>query len=697
LATAGGWRFHHRVEPSGPSPEDVEMGSGVEAMRLAWAAMLLAAPLAATYRLARRFSSPLESAADALLGTYLIQYLCVGICGILGILSAGPITILAAIFCAAIWRAGRGPRAAGQPLANFDKAVVLAALYFALGYIGGVVYIQRAPPLATDTLVYHLPAAVQWLQHQRIDLFQTWFFNPANTYSPLAGSMFITWLLAPMGNDSLARFVEIGPLLLVFFCVLQIGRGCGAKPPLAALLALAAILSRPLLVECTLAQDDIFVAAFFAVVVANLSADRLKKPMSEIRLGIALGLLLATKYTVFLAMPMLLITIDAPFRAGWRWRRWISMLGIVAILAGPWYLRNWIDTGNPIFPTRMNLGMIRLPGLFSVAASDKLSAPNGVWQTLSADFYSLPSILWPLLGAVWMLALIRPRAAVLSDPVRRIVLLGPLIGLIIFIRFSPYAEVRFLMPAMVLLFASGAIALRGRIWLQACALAILVAAIGTSFPSIYAIQIAQCCAAAAAVTIAGICLWRVDVDFIGLRRGVPVISVMAGLVAIALSLNNWSAYLIDYRASVLPDWKIEYGSQAEIWEYVQTELPPAATVAYANDAMVYPLYGFDYSRRVIYAPLQRGLSIEQLHYSREPLSGEQIDAASAIAPNISPDRQAWPDNLRAQQARFLVIFGDGSAPEASLAASDPNDFHLLYQTPAGAIFALTQTKPGSQP
>jgi hypothetical protein len=670
------------------------MGSGVEAMRLAWAAMLLAAPLAATYRLARRFSPPLDAAVDALLGAYLIQYLCVGILGILGILSAGSITILGAIFCAALWRAGRGPRAGNEPIANFDKAVLLACLLFAIGYIGGVVYFQRlAPPLATDALVYHLPAAVQWLQHRRIDLFQTWFFNPANTYSPLAGSMFIAWLLAPMGNDSLARFVEIGPLLLVFFCMLRICRNCGARPALAAPLALAAVLSRPLLVECTLTQDDIFVAAFFAAVVANLSADHLKQPRSEIRLGVALGLLLATKYTVFLSLPILLLAVDAPFRAGWKSRRWMLMLGTTALLAGPWYLRNWIETGNPIFPTRMNLGLFRLPGLFSVAPSQKLSAPADVWQTLSQDFYSLPGIVWALLAAAWVLAMIRSRAAALIDPLRRLILLGPLVGLIIFIRFSPYAEVRFLLPTILLLFAAASIALQGKFWLQGCAMLILVAAIGTSFPSIYSMQIAQCCTAAAAVTVIGISLWRVDVEMIGLRRGFPVISLMVAAVAIALALSGWSAYLVDYRASALPVWNDQYGSPAEIWEYVQTELPPASTIAYTNSAMVYPLFGFDLSRPVIYAPLRRGISIKTLEFPQGRLSGEQIDADSATAPNASPDRQAWLENLRSAHAQFLVIFGDAGAPEISLAAGDPGDFHLIYQTPAGTIYSIAPAKP----
>ena len=70
-----------------------------------------------------------------------------------------------------------------------ESIELLACAAFVVAFVGALVHQQRyLPPFATDALTYHLPAAVQWLQTGRVGVFETWFFNPANTYSPLGGS-----------------------------------------------------------------------------------------------------------------------------------------------------------------------------------------------------------------------------------------------------------------------------------------------------------------------------------------------------------------------------------------------------------------------------------------------------------------------------------------------------------------------------
>src|SRR5208282_3177851 len=123
---------------------------------------------------------------------------------------------------------------------------------------------------------------------------------------------------------------------------------------LAALIALACVISRPFIAQSTLAKDDLFVAAFFTVVVANLSPVRLQRPLAPMRLGIALGLLLATKYTAMLSAVLFLLALDAPLRAGWRLRHWAAAGICALLLAAPWFIRNWILTGNPLFPTTIH-------------------------------------------------------------------------------------------------------------------------------------------------------------------------------------------------------------------------------------------------------------------------------------------------------------------------------------------------------
>ena len=158
---------------------------------------------------------------------------------------------------------------------------------FAVVYIACNIYVLRNQPvIVTDALVYHFPVAVDWLRNGHLSLISTWFFNPANTYSPLAGSLFIAWLYAPQGNDVIAQFVQVGPLLLIFFAMLEVcgrvvmtprldednanqDRMCPMLTAVAGCIAAGVIGFRPLLGEVALGKDDLFLAAFFLAAVAG--------------------------------------------------------------------------------------------------------------------------------------------------------------------------------------------------------------------------------------------------------------------------------------------------------------------------------------------------------------------------------------------------------------------------------------------
>src|SRR5205807_2882599 len=92
-------------------------------------------------------------------------------------------------------------------------------------------------------------------------------------------------------------------------------------------------------------------------------------------------------------------------------------------------------------------------GLFTPLRSLKLRTLHDVLNVLAGRYHSIPPLLlWPLLLG-WLGALLRGRQ-LLTDPLLRTCVLGPVVGIAIFIAKSPYAEVRFLFPSMVLLFAA---------------------------------------------------------------------------------------------------------------------------------------------------------------------------------------------------------------------------------------------------
>jgi len=82
-------------------------------------------------------------------------------------------------------------------------------------------------------------------------------------------------------------------------------------------LRLAAACARPFISQTILAKDDLPLAAFLTAAMVALSAERLRDPLGPWRLGAAVGLLLATKFTATFSLPAIALAMDAPWRAGW--------------------------------------------------------------------------------------------------------------------------------------------------------------------------------------------------------------------------------------------------------------------------------------------------------------------------------------------------------------------------------------------
>ena len=283
----------------------------------------------AAFKFVRRITSQDRIAAtlDALLIHYLVQYVSVCVPGLLGVLCAETMLASALILGAAMLyfprRAGFSPhvlrdeempKTCGlKPARRFEAIIFSASLLFVIGYFCGLIQTQTAAALVgDDALTYHLPAAAFWLQTHHIGLYNTWFFNPANTYSPLAGSTFFAWLIAPIGVDLLARFGQMPALILMFCALVEIGRALNVRVSIASLIAAGCLLSRPFISEAILVKDDHFLAAFFIAAIAGCAQNRIADRLGPWRIGIAVGLFFATKYTALLTAPLFILAIDAP-------------------------------------------------------------------------------------------------------------------------------------------------------------------------------------------------------------------------------------------------------------------------------------------------------------------------------------------------------------------------------------------------
>ncbi|MBI4790103.1 MAG: glycosyltransferase family 39 protein [Chloroflexi bacterium] len=204
------------------------------------------------------------------------------------------------------------------------------------------------PPTAYDALMYHLPAPKAFLEAHSFVAF------PENVQanSPLAFDL-LTTLGLSVGSDvfpQLLQFALGGVLALgVFeFAARAFGRNFG-------ILAAAILVSIPVFgILAGWAYVDVaWVLCEFLSVYAFWNWLEQRKPKWLILSGVMMGLALSTKYLALQGMIVLALAIViAARREGWQaaTRNLIGFGLGAGFVAAPWYLKNWVWLGNPVYP-----------------------------------------------------------------------------------------------------------------------------------------------------------------------------------------------------------------------------------------------------------------------------------------------------------------------------------------------------------
>lgn len=607
-------------------------------------------------------------------------------------------------------------------------AIPLLALVVAAG-------LAQSPLTLYDAVSYHLVFPARWLLDQRLSIVPTPFSDPAQAYQPGHGELFFLWLMLPFHGDAAARIGQLPFLLLGAVSLYAIARRCGARREHAVYAPLFFLLARPVVEQAAGADVDLICAAtFLASIHLGLAALESDARRDWALWGGSVGLFLGTKYLALVYVGVLLVL---PLLRGMRWRALAALPGIAAFGA-PWYLRNWVVAGSPIYPASLTVfGVTLAPGAFARAAMN-----NSVFHVTSARL--LPPILAHAFGAaaflVWLPLAVLGAGVFVARPRRWpgvYMLMAPVVMVALFWFGVPdNGDSRFLLPAVAagmvpLTFAFGPSS-RKNAWLHTLYLlgaAWLIVGAPRQIPMSLPWFMGGWLALDGIVSPAALPLFALSVALTAAAAAaraqrpalvMPLLTVVFGAQCVLLGAVA-QRRLADDGTSLLtlsPTYiRAEVGDG---WTWVHGHLAQA-TIANSGNNLPYPLFGDHLLNRVYYVNIDRHADWRFHDYARarrragtgaqelaQP-SGQLmplVPGTEASRPRVdrwqgNPD--AWLENLRGARITHLVVtvlsayelgyvrHNEGGFPvEDDWARSRPQVFSLVYGNPQFRVYALAQ-------
>ncbi|MCP5486367.1 MAG: hypothetical protein H7A22_12620 [Spirochaetales bacterium] len=290
---------------------------------------------------------------------------------------------LLAVYGAVYITVGRGPAASARQTDPGALPKVASILVFAIVLLSALV-VLHAPVAGWDALTYHLEFPAQWIANGAIKRGATDWGDLSPAYYPQLAAIFYGWFFLAPGGHAAARALPFLWWLGIFVLSrawLREGAGSETERHRADLAALV-VATLPESWSGLLATGNDLALTFWFLGTAYLLR-RLGSPMNArlrletwIGVGLASGALIGTKYTGLVYL-LTLLAANLAFELLWRREKslllenvrnhpgGIAVAFLLALPLGPaFYLLNWLQCGNPVYPAALELGPLRLPGYY---------------------------------------------------------------------------------------------------------------------------------------------------------------------------------------------------------------------------------------------------------------------------------------------------------------------------------------------
>jgi len=252
----------------------------------------------------------------------------------------------------------REPRSVGAR--DFNWVVENKVMLFCLASILGFLLVKGIfnlinPPFGWDSLNYHFTFPVEWLKSGSLYNPPTICDDPTPTYYPINNCLYYFWLIAPFKNVFIADLGQIPFLLLSFIACFAIARKFKLSRELSFYAAGLFVIIPNFFKQIEVGYADIMMTALFLVSLNLLFSLNGKFNLKNLILsGVSLGLFFGTKtlsLAYSLALALFVIYILIKNSKGLKFIGYGSLFFTLTVLFGGYgFIRNFILTGNPLFP-----------------------------------------------------------------------------------------------------------------------------------------------------------------------------------------------------------------------------------------------------------------------------------------------------------------------------------------------------------
>jgi hypothetical protein len=561
-----------------------------------------------------------------------------------------------------------------RPLSMFDVLILgsLACLGVSLLWTLSVQPINE-----WDSLAYHLPTLASWYQAGRFVRLEP--LSAVTSSYPGGWEVLSVLLVMPFREDFLVALPNLAAWVLLGLSVYCMSCEAGARRTAAVGGAALALTVSCVADNVNTIHADIGLGAYFmaAMYFARLSLRKHSVSwvgLSLAALGIAIGAKTSGLAYGVLPLPMLVLfrlaarrrgqrCLGAGRRVGWA----VAVAGACCCLltGGFWYLRNWVELGNPFAPVAVRIaGITVLPGLVQpeelrattlLAVLQPLS--GAYWRSALADargYLGLSFVGLALLALTAVLALFTGQRVISKRKLLGLLALAAVAGIVHAV--TPFSgqhgsNLRYAVPFYGLL---AVIAAAGATVTGVPAFAVAgIALIGT-LSRLLVLRTSFTLLLFAAGWGAAWALRRIRAGAArrrGMGRAVLLAIVAASAAALVLVSFVARQKRVGHRSMV-------YGP---ILEYIATEVGPEERIGYLASPQSYLFYGTDFRREVVYIPLRSRDRNEWLDYLAR--NGIAVVGAGPV-PSQSDDRE------------YLDWLGGPEGPLVRVFAGDPGRPHL---------------------